>query len=330
MSKTPDYRITLEGQAISPEFRARLQSLTLSDRRGMEADQLDIVLTDDDGMLDIPPRGAKMTLAIGWKGQALIERGTYIVDEAEHTGTPDTLNIRARSADMRQGLPGKRSQSWDEVTVREIIEAIAARHQLEPSVGVTIAGVFIKHIDQTDESDLNFLTRLAERFDAVATIKTGHLLFVPSGQASTASGTEIPPVYLRRQSGDQHRYITTDRDAFSGVTAEWHNPDDAERQSITVGSDENAQTLRHTYATEAEATTAAEAEWRRMQRGEAEFSITLASGEPELMPETPLWVTGWKPVIDATPWVVKEVTHQLSETDYTTALQCEIYQKAPQ
>lgn len=105
MSMQPDYRISLQGQVISPEFRARLALLTLHDRRGMQADQLDITLTDDDGMLDIPPTGAELTLAIGWKGQPLTERGTYIVDEVEHTGAPDTLNIRASSADMRQGLP---------------------------------------------------------------------------------------------------------------------------------------------------------------------------------------------------------------------------------
>ena len=143
MSMQPDYRISLQGQVISPEFRARLALLTLHDRRGMQADQLDITLTDDDGMLDIPPTGAELTLAIGWKGQALTERGTYIVDEVEHTGAPDTLNIRASSADMRQGLPGKRTQSWDEVTVRDIITTIAERHDLTPSVGATLAGIRI-------------------------------------------------------------------------------------------------------------------------------------------------------------------------------------------
>lgn len=322
-SMQPDYRITLQGQTISPELRARLSSLTLNDRRGMQADQLDIVLTDDDGMLDIPPTGAKITLAIGWKGQALVERGTFTVDEVEHTGAPDTLSIRASSADMRQGLPGKRTQSWDAVTVRDIITTIAKRHDLTPSVGATLAGVRITHIDQTDESDLHFLTRLAERFDAVATVKTGHLIFVPAGQATTASGLEIPPIPLRRQSGDQHRYLMAERDAYTGVTALWNNTAHATREAVTVGDPENAQQLRHTYASEEEALEAAQAEWQRIQRGTAYFSITQATGEPEIFPETPVWCIGWKPKIDATPWVITEVTHNLTETSYTTALQLE-------
>lgn len=322
-SMQPDYRITLQGQTISPEFRARLASLTLNDRRGMQADQIDIVLTDDDGMLDIPPTGAQITLAIGWKGQALVERGTFTVDEVEHTGAPDTLSIRASSADMRQGLPGKRTQSWDAVTVRDIITTIAKRHDLTPSVGATLAGVRITHIDQTDESDLHFLTRLAERFDAVVTVKTGHLIFVTAGQATTASGLEIPPIQLRRQSGDQHRYLMAERDAYTGVTALWNNTAHATREAVTVGDPENAQQLRHTYASEEEALEAAQAEWQRIQRGTAYFSITQALGDPEIFPETPVWCIGWKPKIDATPWVITEVTHNLTETSYTTALQLE-------
>ncbi|WP_404472974.1 phage late control D family protein [Vreelandella venusta] len=329
MSMQPDYRITLQGQTISPEFRARLGSLTLHDRRGMQADQLDITLTDDDGMLDIPPTGAEIVLAIGWKGQPLIERGTFTVDEVEHTGAPDTLSIRASSADMRQGLPGKRTQSWDGVTVRDIIETIAARHGLTPSTGVSIAGVRIEHIDQTDESDLHFLTRLAERFDAVATVKSGNLIFVPMGQATTASGLEIPPIQLRRQSGDQHRYMLAERDAFTGVTAQWYERDEAERLTVTVGDPENTQQLRHTYASEEEALEAAQAEWQRLQRGTAYFSITQAVGDPEIFPETPVWVIGWKPQIDATPWIITEVTHNLTESSYTTALQLETRQGSP-
>lgn len=56
---TPDYRISIAGQQINPEMRARLESLTLNDRRGMQSDELSLTLTDDDGMLDIPRAASK-------------------------------------------------------------------------------------------------------------------------------------------------------------------------------------------------------------------------------------------------------------------------------
>ncbi|MGJ7459450.1 phage late control D family protein [Halomonas sp. RA08-2] len=324
MSRRPTYRITLQGQTISPEFRARLSRLRLTDRRGLEADQLDLTLTDDDGRLALPSRGAELTLALGWAGEALVERGTYIVDEVEHSGSPDVLIIRARSADMRGSLPGKRTQSWEGLTLGELVTTIAARHGLAPVVGTTLQGVPIDHIDQTEESDPHFLTRLAERFDAVATVKAGRLLFMAAGTATTASGQPIPPVRIRRRDGDDHRYITSDRDAFTGVVAAWHDPNSAERQEVVAGSEENPKRLRPTYASEQDALDAARAEWQRLQRGHAEFSLELAEGDPRLMPETPATLTGWKPEIDATPWLITEVIHDLTDTAYTSSLRLEV------
>jgi hypothetical protein len=323
-ARSPRYEITLQGQRISPELGARLQSLRLTDRRGLEADQLDIVLEDHDGRLALPPRGAELHLALGWAGEALVDRGTYIVDEVEHSGAPDALTIRARSADMREDLPGKRSQSWDSLTVSDIITTIAERHDLTPQVATQLAGIRINHIDQTDESDLHFLTRLAERYDAVATIKAGNLLFVAAGQATTASGLEIPPIQLRRQAGDRHRYNAADRDAYTGVKAYWNDTAHARRQEVIAGRDDNAKALRPTYASEEDALAAARAEWQRLQRGEAACSLDLAEGRPDLYPETPVRLQGFKAEIDATPWLITEVTHTLNDSAYTQALEMEI------
>ena len=51
-------------------------------------DQLTITLDDADGQLQLPPRGARLTVLIGWKGEPLTEKGTYIVDEIAHEGPP--------------------------------------------------------------------------------------------------------------------------------------------------------------------------------------------------------------------------------------------------
>lgn len=319
----PDYRITLAGRTISPELNARLVSMTLVDRRGFDSDQLDITLADHDGRLALPSRGAELTVAIGWRHTGLIDRGKFIVDEVEHSGPPDQLTIRARAADMREGLPVKRSQSWHEITLQDLIATIAARHELEPLVNAELADTWVEHLDQTDESDLNLLTRLGERYDADATIKSGRLLFLPRGGGVTAGGTAIPPVILTRQAGDRHRYTVTDRNSFSGVIAWWHDPDTAERWPVLVGSDENPKSLRGNHATEQEALAEAQAEWRRVRRAGSALTLSLAEGRADLYPETPVIARGWKPEIDATEWVAVEVVHTLSEGGYTGSVLCE-------
>ncbi|MBX9474127.1 phage late control D family protein, partial [Yersinia enterocolitica] len=96
----PDYAISVDGIDKSGGIKKRLMSLTLTDNRGFEADQLDIELDDSDGQLVLPRRGAKIAVALGWQGAALIDKGIFTVDEIEHSGAPDKLTIRARSADF--------------------------------------------------------------------------------------------------------------------------------------------------------------------------------------------------------------------------------------
>ena len=318
----PSYHITLDGTDITPRINGRLISLTLREQRGLEADQLDITLADHDGQLAIPPRGAELQVAFGWQEEGLVDKGRFTVDEVQHTGTPDQLTIRARSADMRGQLPGKRTQGWHDVTLGEIVTTIAGRNALEPVVAAVLNGIRIGHIDQTDESDLNFLTRLGERYDAIAAIKAGRMLFTVAGQGLT-SGRAMPAITLPRRDGDQHRYSVTDRDAYSGVKAYWNDTRGAERQTVLAGTEENAKQLRPTYATEDDAIAAARAEWQRIQRGMAEFELTLALGRADLLPETPLTLAGFKPQIDATAWLVSEVTHSLNDEGFTSSIKLE-------
>ncbi|MEG3080845.1 phage late control D family protein [Halomonas sp. 5021] len=323
----PSYRITLGDQDITPRINGRLINLTLREQRGMEADQLDITLSDHDGQLELPSRGAALEVAFGWEEEGLVDKGRFTVDEVQHSGTPDKLTLRARSADMRGQLPSKRTQSWHDITLLDIISTIAARHDLTPVVATQLGERRIAHIDQTDESDLNFLTRLGERFDAIATIKAGRMLFTVAGEALTASGNPMPRVPLTRRDGDQHRYSITDRDAYSGVKAYWNDTQSAERQTVLAGSDDNAKQLRPTHATEADALDAARAEWQRIQRGVAEFELTLARGDARLTPEATVTTQGYKPEIDETEWLATEVVHSLNDGGFGTQVRCEVIER---
>ena len=107
----PICRVVVAGNDITAMLEQRLISIELTDNRGMEADQLDITLSDHDGLLAIPPRDAAIDLWLGWDDTGLIYKGRYNVDETEHSGAPDTLSIRARSADLSGGLKVKRERS---------------------------------------------------------------------------------------------------------------------------------------------------------------------------------------------------------------------------
>lgn len=63
----PDFMLKLDDRDITQNFSHRLISLTMTDKRGLEADQLVIQLDDSDGLLDLPARG--QGCPYGWDGR---------------------------------------------------------------------------------------------------------------------------------------------------------------------------------------------------------------------------------------------------------------------
>ncbi|AYW97562.1 phage late control D family protein [Yersinia pseudotuberculosis] len=322
----------------------------ITDNRGFEADQLDIEFDDADGKVELPRRGAKIAVSLGWKGAALIDKGSFTVDEIEHSGAPDKLTVRARSADFRETLNIRRDQSYHKTTIGGIIKTVAERNKLAPTLNKTMSDLAVDHIDQTNESDGNFITRLAKQYGAIAAVKNGNLLFIRQGQAKTASGKPIPAMTIIRGLGDGHQFSMADRGAYTGVVANWLNTRTTEKPVVKVkrkrkrkattaakpkepeekqgeyliGTDENVLILRTTYASKNNAQRAAKSNWERLQRGAAKFSIQLAKGRADLYPEVPVKVTGFKKQIDEADWTLVTVTHSVSDSGFTTALELEV------
>lgn len=430
-----EWRVTVGERAVtSSDDRKRLISLTHTDQRGFEADSLDLELDDSDGALALPEKGVEITLALGWAGDGLVDKGRYIVAEVGHRGTPDVLSIRATSADLAAGLSTQLERAWHETTLGAIVRTIADENGLKPLIHASLHGIAIEHEDQTNESSASFLTRLVKRYDAYATIKQGSLIVSPAGTGITASGREIPPLLITRQTGDGHNFLVADRDTYAGVRAQYNDVDRALKGEIVWGDAEdsierkapptpapkapngqykslpdtytsraraqraarkewqqlkankasraayigvkakyddrnlgasgeitygqvdddrrtaaagrqaeadaakaresesafertadNLKTLRHVYATKANAERAARAEWRRLQRGAASFSYTPAVGLPEACPDMPAVLSGWKPQIDGSNWIVTKVTNTITaDGGYGQALEFEV------
>jgi phage protein D len=322
---TPEYQITLDGRDLTSKIAPRLISLSLSESRSDEADTLDITLDDSEGLLAIPARGAVLRVAFGWSDTGIVDKGSFTVDEVEHSGAPDILTIRARSASMTKEMGERIERSWHGETIGAIVRKIAGKHGLKPAIADALAKVAIAHIDQTHESDMSFLTRLAKRYDAVMNVKDTHLLFMPIGHGTTAKGTKLESIELTRKDGDQHRYHIAERENYAGVRANYHGTGRKKRESVVVGgeSNHNIKVLPETYATEADARAAATAEFNRTKRSQATMDYTLALGRPDLYPEIPVYLNGFKPDIDAQSWLAKKVKHTIGDGGYTTALELE-------
>ncbi|HHX2533167.1 TPA: hypothetical protein ACU8BD_000983 [Neisseria subflava] len=78
---TPVAMLTINGKPFGTNAVSRISSISLTDKRGFEADELTITLDDSDGLLSLPPKAAEITLAIGYMETGVVDKGKYKITE---------------------------------------------------------------------------------------------------------------------------------------------------------------------------------------------------------------------------------------------------------
>ncbi|OHR44968.1 late control protein [Neisseria sp. HMSC071C03] len=359
---TPVAKLSINGKPFNTDALSRIISISLTDKSGFEADELTVSLSDHDGALALPPKSAEITIALGYIETGIVDKGSYKITEVSWSGAPDTLHITAQSADTSDRFSEAKEKSWHKTSLKEIIESIAAANGYTPIIGKAYQDEKIDHIDQSNESDAAFLSRLAERYDAIATVKHGRLLFVSSGEATTASGQPLPTIRITRNSGDQYTFRYSNTESYNAVRAYYIDKQTGKKHEVVITEDnydpvkktvtttkqyktkrkdgkthktttkevteikqadttgKKIKTLRHTYQSPKTAATGARAAYKKLKRGAMEFDISLAVGRPDIAPESPVTLQGFKPEIDAEKWVGKETVHTLDGNGLTTAV----------
>ncbi|RXJ70664.1 late control protein [Veronia nyctiphanis] len=321
MTKTPNFLIEVDDQDITEKIKHRLIELTITDKSGLEADEMELVISDHDGKVAMPRRGVKVRCFIGWKGEPLVDKGTYTVDEVEHSGPPDKLTIRGRSADFRNGLKTLKERSWHKTTLGKILETIASEQHLEGKLSESLRNIPIQHIDQTNESDANLLTRLAETHNAVLTVKNGCLLMLKRGESKSVSGFDLEPVVITRQDGDTHRYTEADRGGrYTGVKAYWYDKKKGKKEFVIIGSKGYLKTLRQIFCSEEEAHSALSGVFNQLRREKHSLNIQPTSIHLNLLIEEAVILDGWQTDIVNLPWYISEVVFQLYQSGLTVII----------
>lgn len=171
---------------------------------------------------------------------------------------------------------------------------------------------------------MQFLRDLARRHDASAVVKAGCLIFAPKGASTTATGNAIPEAVLLRERCSAIEWKRAAREkAQDGAEAQWHDPAEAKRKTVSTGGT-NAKRLKRTYASKEDAQAAANAEAQRLKRAAASLSASLAWGNPLLSPGMKITATGFKPMIDATPWLISSAEHSMDASGLKTRIEMEV------
>ena len=318
---TPAFRIVVDGDDRTAVIADRLISILVMDEDGTKADRVEIELDNRDGKIAFPAAEARLEVSLGFKGQPLALMGIYKMDGASGSGPLLTFRITATAADMKGNIRAPRTRSWQKKTLRDIVSTIAGEAGLTPVVGDSVAGTFWPYLAQTAESNLHFLTRIATDLDATCKPAGGTLLVQRRGEGKTAAGDVIEaPAILRHRLSDWS-WSWEGRTVYRSAEAEWTEIGTGVTHKVKIGSGTPLKKIRHPYASEAEATRAAEAALSGAARAAMEISCTLAGFEPGLLGGASVALTGLHPVELTGEWHLKSVSHRLDGSGLVTEFQ---------
>lgn len=327
----PVYKIEANDVDVTARIRGRLMSCTLVDEAGVKSDTFEMVLDDRDNAIVLPPAGAELKVWLGYQSTGLEFMGLYVFDnDARLSGPPEQMTLRATAAVLgasetvkkfNNALKEQKSRSFDGQTIGAIVETIASEAGYTARVAADLATKTIGHIDQTDESGLHFLTRLAEQYDAVSKPAGGYLVFAHRGAAKTVSGSTMPLVKLAKEDLTSWEMQLADRFAYKSVIARWQDLDAGERKEETVGEGKPVKTLKGNYPTQAEAIQAAEAEFARSARGTATPTFKMP-GRVDLVAEGVVEISGLRAEYNG-QWSITKATHSFSDSGFATTIECE-------
>ncbi|MBX9860689.1 MAG: phage late control D family protein [Sphingomonas sp.] len=326
-----DFRVSVDGVDFTDRARPRLVSLSITEKRGGEADQIDLMLDDSDRRLAIPKKGALIRVQLGWRQGSdvtpgLVDKGRFTADEVSWSGPPDQLAIRGRSADLTAAFRQRKEAAHKATTLGALAQKVAAAHGLEARVAPELAGIEVAIIEQHGTSDMALLRRLGREHDAVATVKDRKLILSPIGSGKAPGGAALPSLTLGPSDGDRYSYREIDRSGEAGAEARYHDVDTGERSTVKAGGGGSGtpRRVRKIHHSKAAAAAAAKAEAGRAARGAAEFDMQLALGRADLYPEQRVTLAGFKPEADARKWIIAEVSHRLDRAGgFTTSIKLE-------
>lgn len=298
-----------------------LLSISVTDNEGTKSDSCELEV-DNREQIPAPKKGAKLEVWLGYSETGLVFMGSFEVDQWRKRGRPRTLSVSAKAAGLTGDIKSQKSRSFHGKTVKEIVDFVRSKHPaLKAIVDNEVGQTKIGHIDQSSESDMAFLNRLARRVGARFKIANRTIILTKAGSGKLPTGDEAPTFVLDEIGETDWDATGAERGDYKSAAASYIDPDTGKATTVVVGEGKPRYRDRKTYKTEDEARTAAQAQIDDLRRGKQSFNCNLP-GRPEMFAGAKVQVVNHDPDVDGA-YIIKTATHSLDSSGLRTSLACE-------
>lgn len=317
MELTPDFSISINGTEVF--IKERVISIRTADEAGIVSDSCEIELDNYDNALACPNTEAKIVLSLGYKEIGLTQIGTYFVKEITIDGARRTIKIQGNAASKAMRSQKTKNNS-DHIS--DLALEMANNFDLEAAISDG-ADVDFSDTVQFAESDMSLLTRMSQKFGAVAKPVDGHLVLNSEMSGKSVSGKNLPLKYI--DASDVASYSCSFKETESGggsgtVYANWYDENTGEYHLEHAGEGEPETELQEIFASKEQALAAARAKFARVTKNNRTFNFSIA-GRTDLFAESPLEIKGFPQAVP-TRWIISRVEHNLNNGGFHTSVNC--------
>jgi len=236
-------------------------SLSFTDRAGVKSDHLSVDLLPD----KIRPKpSSKVTLTLSNSLGQVLECGLFHVQSVTRRNNKD-LSFTATGVEFNEKQKKKRSQHYSKIKLSGIVNLVAKR--LGHKVKFKAPDPKIDSFNQTEETDINFLHRLADKYDCLFSIKNDVVYFVDRADESL-------PVFAVDVSKAQTSDIKlSTKTEYKSCKASYYDSHKAKRLSVVYGKGKPQLEIKAKGKTKEEAKLEAKCALQKAQRGTVTGSI---------------------------------------------------------
>lgn len=243
----PRFKVVVNGNDITDTINQNASKISFHDEDGTSSDDIRLSI---EGSFRRPKFGDEIKLWIG-NETAMMFCGTFAVQNSKiSTSNGSKIEISATAVDFSSGAKVKRNKSFENLSIKQVVTQIAKK--LELKVECDYDDLYVIHIEQSNESDLHFLKRLASEYNALFAIKNNTLVFKQKVKGDKKS-SGLPRYSLNVKEISSYDIENTNKEKYNSCVASWHDTKENTQKSVTVGDGEPVKHIKGSYQNEADA-----------------------------------------------------------------------------
>lgn len=309
---TPVLEIDVDGKPVGGVFYSLIVSCRLRDNEGQTVDSLQIKLDDAGNQIELPRKGAEISVRLGFKETGIFDKGRFKVETFPLSGDVESgefVTIEANAADLRKDAKAEGNKDYHNKTFGEIVRAEASKMGLKPQVTPELENIRFDWKPRIKQSRIDFITRLADEVGGIAKPAGGKLIVQKRGSGQSASGQQLETIIIKKGDCTSWEINPDGRMQYGTIESHWVDPQTGKlkKEKITTGLEGPSYVLKDKYPDQARAKRAAEAEKGRTNRNTGNGTFTLY-GRPEAQAGAPVEAVGFRTGING-EWRASAVDH---------------------